>query len=158
MCGFWMLLPEFLVPLLFLVAVALVLILTLFNTHAGYLHLVSVYFKCSSFCWNSSGLEQMVWALWWSEPTTLYLDDTIWLLSLCKYRSVCVHFLYTVVLRLPSSFGDIKMSKRGMEPSCLDSSLVDSMCRSMVFRCSKKLVFCDYFLMENMSSTNLFQR
>ena len=60
MCGFWILLPEFLVPLLFLVAVALVLIFTLFNAHAGYLHLVSACFKCSSSCCNSSGLEQMV--------------------------------------------------------------------------------------------------
>ena len=62
---------------------------TLFSTHAGYLHLVSACFKCSSSCHNSLGLEQMVWTVWWSEPTILYLDDTAWLLSHCRYRSVC---------------------------------------------------------------------
>ena len=47
----------------------------------------------------------------------------------------------TLVLRLSSSFGVIKMSKKGMEPSGLDSSLVNWMWWSMEFRCSKSL-FC----------------
>ena len=45
MCGFWMLLPEFIWPLLVLLSMALVLILTLFIAHAGYLHLVSACFR-----------------------------------------------------------------------------------------------------------------
>ena len=49
MCGFLMLLPEFFVSLLLLLAVALVFILTLSITHAGYLHLVSACFKCFFF-------------------------------------------------------------------------------------------------------------
>ena len=75
-----MLLPVLLVPFVVLWATLLVFILALFMAHAGYLYCVSVCFRCSSY-FNSSGLEQMVLALCCSEPTTLYLDDTVWLLS-----------------------------------------------------------------------------
>ena len=76
-----MLLPVFLVPLMVLLVTVLVFILALFSAHTGYLHLVSACFRCFSSCFNSSGLEQMVFALCCSEPTTLYLDETVWLLS-----------------------------------------------------------------------------
>ena len=122
----------------------LVLILTLLSAHAGYLHLVSACCKNFSSCCNSWGLEQMVWALQWSVPTTLYLDDTVWLLSNCRYRSVWGGFLYTVVLGLPSSFGVNKKSKKGMEPSGLDSSLVNWIWWSMEFSCSKKTCFLSW--------------
>ena len=158
MCGFWMLLPEFFWPLLVLFAVALVLIFILLIAHAGYLHLVSACFKWSSSCCNSSWLEQMVFALWCNEPTTLYFDDTVWLLPLWRYRSVCVGFLYTGVLRLPSSLGVISMSKKGMNPSFLHSSLVNCILGSMVFRCSRNLAFSDDLMMVKVSSTNLFHR
>ena len=149
-----MLLPEFFVLLLLLLAVVWVFIWVFV---AGYFYLVSACFICFSSSCNNSGLEQMVLALWCSEPTTLYFDDTVWLLSPCKYRSVCVGFQYTVVLRLPSSFGITKMSKKGMVPSSLDSSLVNYICSSMLLRWSRKLVFWDDLMIVKVSSTNYFQ-
>ena len=76
-----MFLPVFLVLLLLLLVAVLVFILALLSAHAEYLHLVSASSRCFSSCFNSSGLEQMVLALCCSEPTTLYLDETVWLLS-----------------------------------------------------------------------------
>ena len=76
-----MLLPVFLLLFWLLLAAFLVFILALFRAHAGYLHLVSASSRCFSSCSNSSVLEQMVFALCCSEPTTLYLDETVWLLS-----------------------------------------------------------------------------
>ena len=76
-----MLLPVFLLfVLLFLVAV-LLFIFALFSAHVGYLHLMSASSRCLSSFFNSSLLEQMVFALCCNEPTTLYLDETVWLLS-----------------------------------------------------------------------------
>ena len=88
----------------------------------GYLHLFNAWKRCSSSC-NTSWLEQMVLALWYSVPTTLYLDRIVGWLSHCKYKSVCVGFLYTDVWRLPSSLGVIRISWKGMDPSLLVSSL-----------------------------------
>ena len=84
---------------------AWVLIFILLRVHAGYLHFVRALNGCCSSCCNSWGLEHVVFALWCRVPTTLYLDDIVWWLSHCKYKSVWVGFLYTDVLRLPSSFG-----------------------------------------------------
>ena len=132
--------------------------LSFVQAHVGYLHLVSACFRCSSSFLNSSGVEQMVFALCCSESTILYLDETVWLLSHWRYRSVCVGFLYTVVFRLPSSSGIIRISKKSMEPSSPASSLVNWMCSSMLFRCSRKLVFWDDWRMVKVSSTNLLQK
>ena len=68
------------------------------------------------------GSEQMVLALWSRVPTTLYLDGSVWWLSHYRYRSVCVAFLKTVLLRLPSSFGKTHTSRNGRDPSSLCSS------------------------------------
>ena len=72
---------SIIVPFLLLLAAVLVFILALFIAHAGYLHLVSASSRCCSSSFNSSVLEQMVLVLCCSEPTTLYLDETVWLLS-----------------------------------------------------------------------------
>ena len=104
MCGFWMLsVPVFfLLLLLFFWVWLLDLILILLRAHAGYLHFVRALCKWSSSCFNSWGFEQIVFALWCRVPIRLYLDGNVWWLSQCRYKSVCVGFLYTVVLRLPS--------------------------------------------------------
>ena len=60
-------------------------------------------------------------------PTTLYFDGIVWWLSHCKYKSVRVGFLYTDVLRLPSSLGVMRMSRKGMDLSLLVSSLENLM-------------------------------
>ena len=105
----------------------------------------------------SSLSEQVALALCCKEPITLHFDETWWLLSHWRYKSVCVGFLYTVVLRFPSSSGIIRTSRKGMEPSMPASSLVNCMWWSMLFRCSRKLVLCGDSMMVKVSSTNLPQ-
>ena len=111
MWGLWMLLLAILFHFLLLLAAVLVFILALFIAHVGYFHLVSASSRWCYSDFNSSLLEQMVFALCCSEPTTLYLDETVWLLSHWRYRSMCVGFLYTVVLRFPSPSGIISTSR-----------------------------------------------
>ena len=55
---------------------------------------------------------------------------------------MCVGFLYTDVLRLPSSSGVMRMSRKGMDPSLLVSSLVNLMLGGIEFRCSRELFLC----------------
>ena len=160
MCGFWMLLVLvfFLLLLLYFWVWLLDLILILLRAHAGYLYLVRALFKCSSSCFNSWVFEQMVFALRCRVSITLYFDGNVWLLSQCWYRSVCVGFLYTVLLRLPSSLGITNISRKGIDPSSLCSSQINWMCWSMELMWSWKALLCDDSMMVNVSSTNLFQR
>ena len=72
---------SIIVPFFVLLAAVLVFILALFIAHTGYMHFVNASSRCFSSSFNSSVLEQMVLALCCSEPTTLYLDETVWLLS-----------------------------------------------------------------------------
>ena len=58
-----------------------------------------------------------------------------------KYMSVCVGFLYTVVLRDPYGCGMAIVSRNGMDPSGLASSDVNWMCGSKLLMCYKKLFF-----------------
>ena len=53
----------------------------------------------------------MAFALWYRVPTTLYFDGIVQWISNCKYRSVCVGFLYTDVMRLPSSLGVMRLQE-----------------------------------------------
>ena len=80
----------------------------------GYLHFLSALNRCSSSSCNNAGSEQMVFALWYRVPATLYFDGMLWWLSHCRYRSVCVCFLNTDVFKLPSSVGVIRMSRNGI--------------------------------------------
>ena len=158
MWGLWMLLLAILFLFLFLLAAVFVFNFALLIAHVGYLHLVSV---CSMWCssdLNSSLLEQVVLPLYCREPITLYFDETWWLLSHWRYRSMCVSFLYTVVFRFPSSSGIIRTSRKGMEPFLPASSLVNCMCWSILFRCSRKLVLYGDCRMVKVSSTNLLQK
>ena len=147
----------FLLLLLFFWAGFLDLIFILLRAHPGYLHFVSALCRWSS-CFNSWGVEQVVLALWCRVPITLYLDGNVLWLSQCRYRSVCVGFPYTVVLRLPSSFGITNMSRKGMDASSLWSLLVNCICWSMELMWSKKALLCDDLMMVKVSSTYLFQR
>ena len=107
-----------------------------------------------SSCCNSCGVEQMVCALWCKVPITLYFDVKVWWLSHCRYRSVCVGFLYTVVLRLPSSSGLINVSRKGIDPSSLWSSHVNWICLSIELMCSRNSLLCDDSMIVNVSSTS----
>ena len=138
-----MLLLVLLFLTLFLLVAVLVFIFALFIAHAGYLQLLSASCRCCSSTFNRSSLEQMVLALCCNEPTTLYFDATVWLLSNWRYRSVWVGFLYTVVFKFPSLSGVIRTSRKGIEPSSPASSLVNWMCSSMLFRCFRNSDFWD---------------
>ena len=57
---------------------------------------------------------------------------------------------------LPSSSGMMRISKKGIEPSSLDSSQVNLMLLSMEFMWSRKASLWDFLMMVKVSSRNLF--
>ena len=69
-----------------------------------------------------------------------------------------VFFLTTDVLRLPSSSGVMRMSRKGIDPSSLVSSQVNLMLGCMELRCSRKLSLLFFLMMVNVSSTYLFHK
>ena len=73
---------------------------------------------------------------------TLCLAERWWWLSHCKYWSVCVGFLYTVIDSLPSVSGFTVVSQKEMAPSSLLFSTVNSMAWSTL---------CVYFLLDDKS-------
>ena len=91
------------------------------------------------------------------------MDDTKfgweewWWLSHCKYWSVCVGFLYTVMDREPSASGLTIVSKKGMDPSSLLSSTVNLMAGSTLFMCWRKPCLLASLWMTKVSSTYLPQ-
>ena len=72
--------------------------------HVGYLHCTSTFSRCCSSCSANSGVELMVSALCERVLITLYLAAMLWLLSHGRYRSVCVGFLYTHMVKVPSAY------------------------------------------------------
>ena len=74
---------------------------TLSKAHLGYLHLVRAFLRWFFSCWSSSGLLHTVEALWERVWITLNLAEMWWWLSHCKYWSVWVGFLYTVMDSVP---------------------------------------------------------
>ena len=69
-----------------------------------------------------------------------------------------VFFLNTDVLRLPSSSGVMRMSRKAIDPSSLVSSQVNLMLGCMELRCSRKLSLLFFLMMVNVSSTYLFHK
>ena len=80
-----------------------------------------------------------------------------WWLSHCKYWSVCVGFLYTVMDREPSTSGLTIVSKKGMEPSTFLSSTVNLIAGSTLFMCWRKPCLLASLWMTKVSSTYLPQ-
>ena len=80
-----------------------------------------------------------------------------WLLSQCRYWSVCVGFLHTEVLKVLSGCMVTSVSKKGNDPCCVGST-VNWMCGSWLLMCCSKSWLCSALLMTNVSSTNLSQR
>ena len=66
--------------------------------------------------------------------------------------------MYTLVFKLPSSLMVTRASKKGMEPSLLLASFVNWILSSMVFKWLKKLSSCIFWMITNVSSTNLLQK
>ena len=114
-------------------------LLSLFSTflkaHLGYLHWLRAFLRCSFSCLSNSGLLHTVWTLWERVLITLNLAERLWWLSHCRYWSLWVGFLYTVMDRPPSSSGFTMVSKKGMELSSILSSTVNFMAGSTLLMC-----------------------
>ena len=98
----------------------------------------------------------MVCALCVKVLITLYLADKLWLLSHGRYKSVWVDFLYIPMVKVPSVSGVVMVSKKGMEPSSLDSSTVNWMEGSTELMCLRNSSLCDSCWITKVSSTYLF--
>ena len=131
--------------------------LHLVHGHLGYLHLVRAFLRWSFSCWSSSGLLHTVVALWERVWMTLNLAERWWWLSHCKYWSVCVGFLYTMIDNVPSASGLTMVSKKGMDPSSLLSPTVNFTTGSTLFMCWRKPCLLTSLQMTKVSSTNLCQ-
>ena len=88
---------------------------------------------------------------------TLCLAVMWWLLSQCRYWSVCVGFLYTEVLNVLSGCIVTSVSKKGNDPCCVGST-VNWMCGSWLLMCCSKSWLCSALMITNVSSTDLSQR
>ena len=134
----------------------LCLIVALLRAQMGYLHLCNACLWWSSSLLSNCGLELTILVLCVKVLKTLNLAARLWWLSHCKYRSVWVGCLYTVVARVVRLCHD-QASKKGMNPSFLVYSTVNLMCGSMLLMCLRNLSFFDDSMITKMSSTNLFQ-
>ena len=112
---------------------------------------------CSSSLSKFSWVEDTVLALCAKVLNTLCLAVMWWLLSQCRYWSVCVGFLYTEVLKVLSGCMVTSVSKKGSDPCCVGST-VNWMCGSWLLICCSRSWLCSALLMTNVSSTNLSQR
>ena len=97
------------------------------NVHWEYLHLVRTSFKYSFPVWRSYGEKLTALALWCSAFMILYMVPTWWWLSQCKYWSMHVGFLYTLIDEVLSGSSVTKVSKNGIEPPGCVSSTVSLM-------------------------------
>ena len=88
---------------------------------------------------------------------TLNLAERLWWLFHCRYWSVWVGFLYTVMDRPPFFSGFTMVSKKGMEPSSLLSSTVNFMAGSTQLMCWRKSCLLTSLWMTKVLSTNLCQ-
>ena len=90
---------------------------------------------------------------------TLYLQARLWWLYHWRYKSVVVGFLQTQVVRVPSYFGVTNVSRNGMEPSSLGSSVVNLMegSKDMICCCSMTKVSSTY-LFHNLGGSQLMLR
>ena len=124
--------------------------------HLGYLHWPSTCSRCCGSFLSNFGVEQMVCALCVKVLITLYLAAKLWLLSHGRYKSVCVGFLYTPMVMVPSASAVMMVSKKGMEPSSLDSSTANWMEGSTVLMCLRNSSLCHWCCITKVSSTYLF--
>ena len=133
-------------------------VLILFKAHLGYLHLVRTFCTCSCSSCNCCEVEHTVLDLTNSVLITLYFAEMAWWLSHCRYWSVWIGFLKTVVIKLPSDCGMTKVSRKGIEPSALVFSAVNCMPLSIELIWLKNSSLCVDLMTTNVSSTNPFHR
>ena len=107
----------------------------------GYLHLLRALYRWSSSSVNKCLVEHTVFALCLRVLMTPYFADRWWQLSQCKYMSVWVGFLKTVVLIDPSGCGITKVSRNGIDPSGFGSSDVNWGSLGLYYLCVGKFFF-----------------
>ena len=118
-------------------------------------------FSCS-FNLSQNVLEDSpVYSSLHSTLSHLYLcmmPDIAWWLSHCKYCSLYIGFLKTIIIKLPSDCGMTKVSRKGIGVSARVFSALNFMPSS--WRCYdwKKYSLCVDFMTTKVSSTNLFHR
>ena len=96
-------------------------------------------------------------ALWVRVLITLNFAERWWWLSHCRYWSVWVGFLYTVMDRSPPTSGITMVSNKGMAPSSLLFSTVNWIAGSTLLMCCRKSCLLTSFWMTKVSSTYLCQ-
>ena len=131
--------------------------LALDRAQFGYLHLFRALLRWSSSSCSRCWLEQTVFALCFTVLITLNLADRWWWPFHCKNWSICVAFLYTDVNREPSDWGITIVSKKGMDPSVLASSVVKWMDGSTMLMWFRKPCFLSASMTTKISSTYPFQ-
>ena len=87
----------------------------LFKAHVGHLQLLMALLRWSSSSFSSWLLEQTVLVLCLKVLMTLNLADSWWWLSHCRFKSVCVGFLYTDFKRDLSGCGNTIVSRKGKD-------------------------------------------
>ena len=92
--------------------------------HLGYLNWPSASSRCCNSLSSNWWVKHMLCALCVKVLITLY---KLWLLSNRRYKSVCMGFLYTPMVKVPSVSSVMMVSKKGMVPSSSDSSTVNWM-------------------------------
>ena len=130
---------------------------TLSKAHLGYLHWMRAFLRWSFSCLSNSGLPHTVLALWEMVLIAMNLAERLWWLSHCKYWSVWVGFLYTVMDRLLFTSGFTMVPKKGMEPSYLLSYTVNLMAGSTLLMCWRKPCLLASLWITKVSSTYLCQ-
>ena len=93
---------------------ALIVTYILFKAHVGHVHICNIIHKYSCSVLSRYGVECITLALCISVLTTQYLTDMSWWLSQCRYWSVCLGFLHTLMDNV--LFCSSLMSKNDMEP------------------------------------------
>ena len=119
---------------------------TLSKAHSGYLHLVRTFWRCFNLLVSSWELEYTALALYMRVLITLYLEAWLWLLSHKKYKLVWVGFLYTLVIKVSFYCSVMSVSRNGMEPSDLVSSMLNIMEGSTQLMCCKNSSLCDFYV------------
>ena len=109
---------------------------------------------CSSSLCSNCWLEDTTLALCANVLITLCFAAMKWLLSQCRYWSVCVGFLQTVVMMMLLGPGETWVSRKGSDLSLFGSSMVNCMHGSCVLMCWKLLAVFPFW-MTKVSSTTL---
>ena len=118
---------------------------TLSSAHLEYLHLVSTLLTWCNSLVRSSGPVQTTLALWVSVLTILYLAVRLWWLSHCKYSSVGMDFLYTVMDKELSASGLTKVSRKGIVPFPWLPSAVNLIAGSILLIWFRSFAFAPFF-------------